>query len=282
MDKNGIVIYLFLYDDSARIWNTGDRAGEEEKDFIHTLVNRFELYNNLIWCIAEEYQEVFSVERVRNIAGEIRAADDYDHVIAVHKLNGLDFSEFGDEPNIDQFAIQYNVSNADALHKGMVSAWKGAQGRYNLNMSEAADYGSGQEARKKSWACAMGGAYVMILRMDIAGTSKDDLEDCGWLVRFFESTNFNEMSPHDELRYRGTQYVLAQPGSSYIAYAPELRGKIGLKDMRGGSYEFRWLDCVNGKEVTQTRVRIGAGNQSWKKPGGIGSELAVYIRRTGK
>ena len=282
MDNNGIVIYLFFYDDNARIWNTGDRVGKEEKDFIHTLVNRFEHHRNLIWCIAEEYQEAFSAERVKNIAAEICAADDYDHVIAVHKLTGLDFSEFADEPNIDQFAIQYNVSSADALHQGMIDVWEQAQGKYNLNMSEAAEYGSGQEARKKSWACAMGGAYVMILGMDIAGTARDDLEDCGRLVRFFESTNFNEMSPHDELRFAGTKYVLALPPSSYIAYAPELRGKIGLKDMRAGSYEFRWFGCATRKEVVQTKVHVEAGNQSWKKPGGIGSELAAYIRRLGK
>jgi len=282
MDTNGIVIYLFFYDDSARLWRTGDVVGDAERDFIHTLVTRFEHHRNLIWCIAEEYQEALSARRVENIAAEIRAADDYDHVIAVHKLSGLDFSEFADEPSIDQFAIQYNQSSADALHNGMVSAFKQAKGRYNLNMSEAADYGAGQDARKKSWACAMSGAYIMILDMDIATTAKSDLEDCGKLVRFFESTNFNEMSPHDELKFAGTKYVLAQPGFSYIAYSPELKGKIGLKDMRQGTFEFRWFDCVTGKEVRQAKLNVQAGDQSWEKPGGIGRELAVYIRRIEK
>jgi len=281
MDRSGIVIYLFFYDDSARLWNTGDVVGETEKNFINTIVNKFEHHKNLIWCIAEEYQEAFSAERVKNIAAEIRTADDYDHVIAVHKLNGLDFSEFADEPNIDQFAIQYNVPSADALHKGMVNAFEQAKGRYNLNMSEAADFRSGEDARRKSWACAMGGAYVMILEMDIATTAKNDLEDCGRLVRFFESTNFNEMSPHDELKFAGTKYVLAQPGFNYIAYSPKLQGNIGLKDMRPGIYEFRWFDCVSGKEVRQAEVKVKAGDQSWEKPRGIGRELAVYIRRIG-
>jgi hypothetical protein len=202
-------------------------------------------------------------------------------VIAVHKLNGLDFSEFADEPNIDQFAIQYNVPTADALHKGMVSAWKRAQGKYNLNMSEAADFGIGGQARRKSWACAMGGAYVMILGMDIASASKSDLQDCGRLGRFFESTNFNEMSPHDELRYGGTKYVLAQPGSSYIAYTPELSGEIGLKGMRPGTYKLAWFDCATGKGVLQSHT-IAAGDQTWSKPAGIGDEVAVYIRRLEK
>ncbi|MBN2593047.1 MAG: DUF4038 domain-containing protein, partial [Sedimentisphaerales bacterium] len=279
MDENNIVIYLFLYDDSARVWNTADNVCEEEKNFIHTLVNRFEHHRNLIWCIAEEYQEALTVERVKKIAAEVRAADDYDHVIAVHKLNGLDFSEFADDQNIDQFAIQYNVKTAKELHAGIVQAWKDAKGRYNLNMSEAADWGAGDESRKKCWACAMAGAYVMVLGMDIATTSKSDLRDCGRLVRFFKSTDFQQMSPHDELGFGGTQYVLARPGISYIAYASNLQGKIGLKNMQAGLYKWSWFDCENSTGVTKLKVDDAGGDQSCDKPDGIGSELAVYIKR---
>jgi hypothetical protein len=281
MDESEIVIYLFLYDDSARIFRTGDRVSKEEKNFIHTVVNRFEHHRNLIWCVAEEYQEAMSAERVKKIAAEIRAADDYNHAIAVHKLNGLDFSEFAGEPNIDQFAIQYNVKTAEELHAGIVQAWKDAKGRYNLNMSEAADWGTGAESRKKCWACAMAGAYVMILEMDIAATAKSDLEDCGRLVRFFESTDFQQMSPHDELGFAGTQYVLARPGESYIAYVSKLQGKIGLKNMQAGVYKFRWFDCETGSEVAKENVSVAGGDQSWDKPEGIGSELAVYIKLIG-
>jgi hypothetical protein len=117
--------------------------------------------------------------------------------------------------------------------------------------------------------------------MDIATTAKSDLEDCGRLVRFFESTNFNEMSPHDELGFAGTQYVLARPGRSYIAYASKLQGKIGLKNMRAGVYKFHWFDCVTGGEVTKENVTVAGGDLSWDKPGHIGSELAVYIKRIG-
>ncbi len=281
MDKHGIVIYLFLYDDNARIWRTGDRVGKEEKNFIDSLVNRFKHHRNLIWCIAEEYQEALSVERVKNIAAEIRAADDYDHAIAVHKLDGLDFSEFADEPNIDQFAIQYNVKTADELHAGLVKAWRQAKGHYNLNMSEAADWGTGAESRKKCWACAMAGAYVMILGMDIASTAKSDLEDCGRLVSFFESIDFQQFSPHDELGFAGTEYVLARPGGSYIAYASQLQGGIGLKNTAAGAYKLRWFDCATGSEVTMENVNVAGGDQSWDKPGNLGSELAVYIERIG-
>jgi hypothetical protein len=278
MDGNGILIFFFFYDDGARVWNTGDGVGADERTFVQTLVNRFEHHNYLIWAIAEEYQESYSAARVSNIAAEVRAADDNDHVVAVHKLSGLDFSEFADDPNLDQFAIQYNVDTASQLHDGMVSAWNDAAGRYNLNMSEAANYGAGATARRKSWAVAMGGAYVMVLGWDVVGTAVEDLRDCGRLVAFMESTNFNEMAPHDELASGGTQYVMAMPGNSYIAYASNLSGDIGLTGMTAGSYDFLWLDIPTGNAVTRDRVGVGAGDQSWTPPDGIGSELAVYIK----
>jgi hypothetical protein len=279
MDKHGIVIFFIFYDDDARIWNTGSTVGNAERAFIHTLVNRFEHHRHLIWVVAEEYQEEYSAARVSNIAAEIRVADDHGHVIAVHKNHGLDFSEFADNPNIDQFAIQYNVSTASALHTGIVTAWDDAAGRYNLNMAEANLHGTGVPARRKNWAVAMGGAYVMVLGWTIDNTPLSDLRSCGRLRRFMESTNFNEMSPHDALKHGGTKYVLARPGESYIAYASALSGDIGLQDMTAGIYTFTWFDVIDGTTVVQNNVSVAAGDRTWRKPASIGNELAVYITR---
>jgi len=280
MDDAGIVIYFFFYDDSARIWNTGDAVGAAEKAFLQGLVNRFEHHKNLIWCVAEEYQERYTAARVSNIAAEIRAADDHDHAIAVHKLSGVTFTEFADDPNIDQFAIQYNQSTPAALHSGMLTAWSNAAGKYNLNMSEAAGHGTGATARKKDWACAMGGAYVMRLGMNIDTTAVSDLQDCGRLVAFFDSVEFDAMAPHDELKHGGTEYVLANPGDSYVAYASALSGNLGLKSMTAGTYTLTWFDCVDGDTITQTNVSVAAGDRTWSKPASIGGELALYVKKT--
>jgi len=283
LDNNGIVIFFFLYDDARTLnhslWKTGNKVGEAEHRFIETLVNRFEHHRNLIWVVKEEYREGFSRKRVSRIAKLIRGADNHGHVIAVHQNHGLVF-DFADDPNVDQFAIQYNKGTADKLHKGIVTAWNNASGRYNLNMSEAARHGMGQTARKQNWAVAMGGAYVMVLGWDIANTRTSDLEDCGRLVGFMESTNFSEMSPHDELKFGGTEYVLALPGNSYIAYASTLSSDIGLKKMSAGTYDFKWYDVTNGTTLLRTDVSVRDGNQTWSKPAGIGNELAVYIKRT--
>lgn len=280
MDNNGIVIYFFFYDDDSKIWS-GDTVDNLERNFLETLVNRFEHHKNLIWVIAEEYAEEYTPARISNIAEVIRNADDHDHVIAVHKNSGLNFDEFADDPNIDQFAIQYNKSDADVLHEGMKTAWQNAEGKYNLNMSEAGNYGSGKTARLKNWAIAMGGAYVMILFMDIESTATSDLVDLGRLSEFMESTNFNDMAPHDELALSDTQYVLASPGDSYIAYTSDYSSGMGLIGMEAGEYTFKWFDPQSGNAMLVENVVVEAGDRTWARPAEItGNEVAVYLIRS--
>jgi len=282
MDRHGIVIYFFIYDDDALVWNTGDEVGAPERQFIRTLVERFKQHKHLVWCVAEEYAEELSAERVRRIAKLIRAEDDRGHSIAVHKNDGLDFSEFADDPCIDQFAIQYNVKTAEELHAGVVRARREAKGRYGVNLSEAADWGAGAESRRKCWACAMGGASVMVLGMDIASTPVSGLKDCGTVVRFFRQVqDLPSLEPHDELACAGTQYVLAEPGESYVAYTSKPGIHVGLRDMKAARYSFRWLDCTNGKTLVQESVRVPAGDQAWPRPDGIGDEVAVHLNRVG-
>ena len=222
MDRHGIVIYFFIYDDSARVWDTGDTVELEERVFIHALVNRFKKFKHLIWVVAEEYEERYSPRRVVHIAAEIRITDEYGHPIAVHKLGGLDFSEFARSTLISQFAIQYGepegAQTSKQIHDDLVDAWEEADSRYNLNLSESHPIIQGTELRRRNWAAAMAGAYVMVYGMDIAGTPRPDLVDCGNLVQFMESTNFQEMAPRDDLAFADTDYVLARPEHSYIAY----------------------------------------------------------------
>jgi hypothetical protein len=278
LDEAGVVIYLFVYDDGAGIWDTGDQVGEAERAFITALVRRFQHHRNLIWCVAEEYQERYTPKRVSEIARVIREADDYDHPVAVHKLHGLDFGEFADDPNIDQFAIQYNVKSAEEVHDGLLKAWREADGRYSLNLSECADMGSGAKLREKLWASAMAGASVMVLGMDIATTPPEDLYACGRVVRRMEAADFASMSPHDEYALRSTRYVFADPGRSYLAYSPAA-GEMGLSEMRPGTYSLTWLDCATGETVDWPSVLVRAGEQVWPKPEGLGPEIALHVRR---
>jgi len=127
---------------------------------------------------------------------------------------------------------------------------------------------------------AMAGSYIMVLGMEIFNTPPEQLQDCRQLQHFFESTNINYMAPHDELKHAGTDYVLASPGYSYIAYSSEKSGKLGLQNMVGGTYDLMWYDCITGKSLLQKHTKISSGSQSWKIPAEFGNEVALYITRS--
>lgn len=282
MDASGITIFFIFYDDGASIWPTGDNVGDEERAFLERIVRRFEHHRNWIWCVAEEYEEAFSAARVRQIAAVIRGMDKHRHVIAVHKNHSLSFEEFADDVNIGQFAVQYNVDTPEALHEGLLTAWRNADGRYNLNMAEASGFGFGVEAREKFWACAMAGAYVMALdwRFDKPDApSVEDLKTCGYLVRFFEAANFGEMSPHDELRAGGTQYVLAAPDDRYIAYTSKPGKTMGLNLVHAGTYALTWFNPATGRYFVEKGVKAAGDEQCWKRPPGFEEAAALRVIR---
>ncbi len=300
MDKNGLIIYFFIYDDAI---NVSDQFGwsikpngeldPDEKKFIQTLINRFKHHKHLIWCIMEEAQEIGENWQLHTskIAEAISEVDDYNHVIASHQLGGNIFYHAND-PNIGQFAIQTNsdeVSTVEDLHQWMLKAWENSNGQYNLNMSE--DYVHGniscpnqdrEEIRKRNWAAAMAGAYVMVLGMEIDNTPEKWLHDCRILQTFFESTNFNQMHPNDSLAFSETNYVLAAEDYDYILYSSDSKNNLGLKHLTKGTYSFTWLDCVNGTKKHTQNTDIQEGNFTWEKPPDFGKEVALYIRREDK
>lgn len=281
MDRQGIVIFFFFYDDESAPWSRSGDPTPAEARFIRALVDRFEHHRHLIWAVAEEYSETLSAKQASSIAALIREADDHDHAIAVHKLHGLRFEEFANDPNVDQFAIQYNEVSPRKIHDGVLTAWRRAGGRYNLNMSEAKHWGRGFTARRKMWAAAMAGAYVMVLDMDIANTPKADMEACGRLVDFMESTPFQTMQPRDDLAGGDARYVMARLGVGYLVYADSAGGPVGLKQVPAGVYRLRWLD-IRGGQQRETVVQVPAdGAASWPRPEGIGRELALYVMRVG-
>ncbi|MBD3266986.1 hypothetical protein GF373_09980, partial [bacterium] len=195
MDEQGIVIYFFFYDDAIKVGKTlGWPLSEDgnlhprEKAFIQALVNRFEHHKHLIWCVMEEGQEIGAQwkRHISQIAAAIREADDHRHPIATHQLGGNRFFHAADR-NLDQFAIQTNadaVGNSKLLHEWLVQIREKTPGLYSLNMSEdkiqgeLCEKGDRVGIRKRSWASAMAGAYVMVIGMDGAETPKQWLGDC--------------------------------------------------------------------------------------------------------
>jgi len=272
----GVVPFFFIYDDSADPWKTGNQVSAAEAEFVGQLVDRFADLPLLVWVVAEEYGEALTQARASGIAALIREHDPV-HAIAVHQNHGLGF-EFAGDPNVDQFAIQYNVGSAAELRAGVSQAFTAAAGAYNLNLSEAGDWGSGATHRDKSWASATAGAYVMVLGMDIAATPVGDLEACGHLVDLFEATpEFVNMAPHDDLALTPGSYVFADPGAAYLVYAPAAES-LGVAGLTPGSYALRWLDPATGAIVEAT-ADVAGTEASWARPPEIGSEVALAVVR---
>lgn len=277
----GVVFLFFIYDDSASIWKTGDEVGEGERQFLTTLVKRLSHHPNIIWCVAEEYEETFTPARVKKIARIIRSADPHDHVISVHKWHDTDFEEFADDPVIGHYAVQHNVQTADAIHAGLVKLWREAAGRYSINLSECAEYGFGEEARRKHWAAALAGAYTMPIEWtfaDPATPSGADLQTCGHVVKFMEETELVGMAPHPELARVGTKYVLAAPGHRYIAYGWDASQPLGIAALPAGRYALTWLAPATGKRAQET-LRLREGDAHFQAPSDFSGDVALRAVR---
>ena len=279
MDRNGILIYLFFYDDGAVVWNakgeSRNNVAPGERAFIQTVVDKFEHHKNLIWIVGEESDEAYSNERVRAIAQTIHEADDHAHIVGDHENSGTTFDAWEPGCAMTHFSMQFQAPGDDA-HAGAIEGFQKGQGKFQTIYSENT---SGEPTPQYAWRVAMGGLMPMMLEMDIANTPAETLNQCRHLQRFFESTDFSTMAPHDELAHAGTKWVLAIPGQSYIAYAEHAPAKIGVKALSAGSYAITWLDCGDGTtEHEQTNVDAEA-DHAFHRPGDIGEWCALWIKK---
>jgi hypothetical protein len=278
LENAGITTVFFFFDDSIGMpsdWQTA----------VDKIVNKFKYHKLLIWSVAEEYSEALTSSQVSQVAQRILAADNNHHIVGVHQLESTSF-DFNSNANLSMFLIQHNVGTADEVHSGVKSAWSNTQGNKIINMAEIVDHAKKDRTtvRQFNWGSAMGGASVIqILWMGRATDPTDwndpaKYNDCTTLTNFFESTTINDMVPNDSLAFGNTQWALANPGSSYIGYSRSATS-MGFRGLTAGMYDFKWLDPVSGTTLTETKSVV-AGDQSWSKPAGFGSEVALYIQRT--
>ncbi len=277
LEDAGIITVIFFFDDSVPLPSDWETA-------VDAIVNKFKHHKLLIWSVAEEYAEALTTTEVSAVAERIRAADDHAHIIGVHQNSGTSFA-FNANTNLQMFFIQNNVTTASAVHDGLLNARTNTSGQKILNLSEIEDHAKKDRmtVRQWNWAAALGGASaVQVLWMGRASdpadwNAQEKYDDCARLMDFMESaTLLNTLSPRDDLAFGATQWVLADPGQAYIAYSTN-GGAMGLKGVIAGDYYFRWLDIPSGTIVQQTNVTVSAGDQSWTRPPGIGSEAAIYI-----
>jgi len=280
LENAGIITVFFFFDD------TKTRPSTWQTD-VAKIVNKFEHHKLLIWSVAEEYGEALTVAQASEVAALIKAEDNNKHVVGIHQNSSASFA-FNNDNNMEMFLIQYNVTTADAIHTGMVSAWNNVSGNKVLNLAEVVDHAKKDAitVRQWNWAAVMGG--VSAVQVYLMGRPTDNItwnEDAKYtdakvLMDFMESIpDFNDMVPSDNLKSGGTKWVLARNGVSYIAYSPSLSGKIGISNISAGTYNLKWLDIATGNKVEET-VTLPSGITDFTKPSSIGNEVAVYIKST--
>lgn len=288
-DDAGILVYMFLYDDSSRVWSTGNQVGVDEETYVRKIVDSFEHHPNIIWLVAEESEEAMSESKVRRIADIIADADDHGHIIGNHHHSTTTFKAWAEGTTLEHFSIQLNVpaseAHAGALDGRAKAEATGAGGDAYFCMYTEANFtlnGSDTVRRRYIWDSAMAGVMPMIFGVDIAGSSNQILNWCRDQKDFFEQTTFYETENRDDLAAAGTKWMLANPPFDYIAYTDADDGDLGIAGATPGFYDLLWMDTVTGNQVTQTGVSFGRGTQLLARPAGIGDECAVWAERRWK
>ena len=284
LEDAGVTTVFFFFDDGYSLpsgWLSGDGP-----KIVNKLKNRANGTPRklLIWSVAEEYSEGLSDQQVKDVAAMIKANDANGHVIGVHQLGGTAF-KFNSDPNLKMFLMQLNNDNIDTMNSLVNTAWTANPGKI-LNMAENIDHAldSRTVVRQRNWAAIMGGAsIVQVHKMGGTGTGFNNdptkYTDCNNLTNFMESTRVNFMAPNNGLKAGSTEWVLAEPGFSYVLYTRN-GGNPGLTGMSSGTYTLTWMDAVSGTKVSETKS-VGSGTQTFLKPSSIGNELALYLAKGG-
>ena len=276
MLERGIVLHLVFWLDDCYRFTEAITRQQEEMWFRYT-VARFGCYPNLIWNLAEEYEECFDHTWCENRAALLKEIDPLDHPVTVHQLGKASFTLAGSE-NFDLTALQFNFTDPDSVNAAIVKVRDqlAAAGRpIPVSLIEWTQLTPEQaeQARKGIWAIATGGGTYQIFNNDGERGSADFARwEAHWryaeiLKTLMESLPLGKMAPDNSLLSRG--FCLAAPGTVYLVYQP-VGGEFTLELPAGsGAFHAYWIDPRTG-EVSQGE-KAGPGfarfsaptNQDW-------------------
>jgi hypothetical protein len=307
LETAGIVVFFNFYDDLIDVqagkrmnWNltsTGALHPQEQK-YVAAVVNRLRTLKNIIWSVNESANKTYPasyVARWKKIAATVRGLDSYRHPISIGLVPESDpnvtpntgIARYAGDPNIDQHLAQHiQPTSVEDMYNKMLALWRAAAGRYNVMLGQAWPVQNGADGRKKSWATAMAGAYVIQAYgqagklWDVLRSPNADLNALGHIDNFFKAVpGLNRMVPRSDLKYGNTRWVLAEPGKAYVAYSDNASANLGVSGLAAGTYRLKWLDTVDGSTVVQDNVSVTTASRSFARPASIQPEAALFIAR---
>lgn len=300
-EKHGIIVHLEFYNDATDVERMGwilDEQGNlhpDEEAFFTGVVSKFKHHKNIIWGI-EESANKLPRERVphfKKLAELIAGTDNHNHPIVqsfvIFDDPEGDFPEGGgttddyiDDANthiVTWLHVQPNDDDYEKQHQEYLRYYNRDSKSFIIMKNETFHHPrKGERARRYLWSCAMAGMHNLEAYIHADKGDETTLREFGFINKFMENTQFHLMHPRDDLAEASTNWVLARPGTGYIAYTYEYAGAMGVKGLWAGTYELTWLDTVSGEQVKQT-VESGWQDESWQKPPSMGDELALYIQR---
>lgn len=301
-EQKGIVVDLEFYNDATDVERMGwilDASGElhaDERRWIAGVVRRFQHHKNIIWSIAESCNKLPAsrTAHFKKIAELIAHTDRRHHPIlqsfVVPDDPEGDFPKGGVLP--DAYAGDPHIRMVTWLHvpaqggdlEKMRRLYLGYYSRDAANFvvfkNETFHHPtSGAISRKYMWSAAMAGLQDLEAYHHADRTPLSTLRDDGRILAFLERTDFHRMKPRDDLAAGSTNWVLANPGASYIAYTHRYTGPMGVEGISSGVYDLKWFDPTDGQFAEQSGVTVSAGSATWEKPESFGLEVALYIRK---
>jgi hypothetical protein len=289
-DEAEIAIHFFLYDDSAVPFGKYlEEIPPQEQAFVTAIVERFRDYRNIIWNISEEYRECMTPAHAARLGRLIAAVDLRGHVVGISQNPGRTFEHAGD-PHLKLWHVQSDCTSASNAHEIAVQIATEAWGKYHATYSEVYQYGyelmranDRTALRDLNWAIGMAGLYVMHGGIWLADWQPDPLpgilSDMRRVQVLMESIpDLTHHASADGLAAGSTMYVLAAGTTSFIAYTYDATAPMGLADLPAGTYTLRWFDCVRTEEVRSRYRHEQPGTALWRKPAGLGNEVALCVR----
>ena len=302
-EQHGIIVHLEFYNDATDAELMGwqlDTEGElhpDEHRFFEGIVNKFKYHKNIMWGIEESCNKLprSRTPHFKKLGELIATTDNFNHPIiqsfVIPEDPEGDFpggggtpDDYIDDPNIRVVTWLHVVPHGEdfeAQHQQYLHYYQRDSRHFIVMKNETFHHPrTGYQSRRYMWSCAMAGIHSLEAyhHADRTGDSTLLRED-GLINRFMEQTDFHRLVPRDDLAEGSTQWVLARPGQSYIAYTYAYEGEMGVKGMTAGTYDLLWFDTASGDEVKETGIQVEWGDATWQKPEELGNEIALYIKR---
>ncbi len=301
LDSKGVVADLMLLSTYANSTMPGTLAQDER--FASYITTRYSAYDNVIWCLTNEWADGGMTQSYFNDMGAIvRSGDPWLsstaglRPLSIHQNTGIDFEYFGTSWPTHAI-IQYGPRNSDSYTTG--DDWGNAGIVQNLGHDMPVvndeygyinDSGVGMDrakSRQTIWGIAAAGGYGSMGDIRLFGSGATQWTPCKtgeWadapgeygdiskLVAFFttKGVEFWKMTSHNELKIQSTgkrDYLLAEPGRQYVLYTAtgDSAARINLSGY-SGNFNVVKYDPTNGAMTTLGSVAGGA-TRSWNLTG---------------